>query len=56
MPEQYTDEWWHIQAPPLVFPSDDFAEAMTKQSSEYTGSSLTTLADLPWKEPMTPIP
>ena len=30
MPEQYTDEWWHIQAPPLVFPSDDFAEAMTQ--------------------------
>ena len=30
MPEQSTDEWWHIQAPPLVFPSDDFAEAMTQ--------------------------
>ena len=30
MPEQYADEWWHIQAPPLVFPSDDFAEAMTQ--------------------------
>lgn len=30
MPEQYTNEWWHIQAPPLVFPSDDFAEAMAQ--------------------------
>lgn len=30
MPEQYTDEWWHIQASPLVFPFDDFAEAMTQ--------------------------
>ena len=30
MPERYTNEWWHIQAPPLVFPSDDFAEAMTQ--------------------------
>lgn len=30
MPEQYTDEWWRIQAPPLVFPSDDFAEAMIR--------------------------
>ena len=30
MPERYANEWWHIQAPPLVFPSDDFAEAMTQ--------------------------
>ncbi|WP_346965954.1 type II toxin-antitoxin system death-on-curing family toxin [Bifidobacterium angulatum] len=30
MPEQYTNEWWHIQAPPLVFQSDDLAEAMAQ--------------------------
>lgn len=30
MPERYTDEWWRIYAPPLVFPSDDFAEAMAQ--------------------------
>lgn len=30
MPEQYTNEWWHIQAPPLVFLSDDLAEAMAQ--------------------------
>ena len=30
MPEQYTNEWWHIQAPPLVFQSDDLVEAMAQ--------------------------
>lgn len=30
MPERYTNEWWHIQVPPLVFPSDDLVEAMAQ--------------------------
>lgn len=56
MPEQYTDEWWHIQAPPLVFPSDDFAEAMTQAIVRAHRKQLDDTGDLPWKEPMTPVP
>ena len=30
MPERHTNERWHIYVPPLVFPSDDFAETLTQ--------------------------
>ena len=55
MPEQYTDEWWHIQASPLVFPFDDFAEAKGLDFSELL-DEIEAIADLPWKEPATSVP
>lgn len=56
MPEQYTNEWWHIQAPPLVFQSDDLAEAMAQAIVQVHRKQLADIGDLPWKEPATSVP
>lgn len=46
MPERHTDEWWRIYAPPLVFHSDDLAEAMAQAIVDTNREQLARIGGL----------